>query len=166
MQFSGPLVLLTLLIAATIFSSCSSPNQNSANSTNAAGPSASSNRAATGPKDNVEEFMILFRLPFEPEEVTWKENAEKKTLVAVLRFSPENTAKMTAEAAKNGQPADETLTVETWYPAELIAQGDLTGESILKGRAYPADAFLNPPYTKGRITHIENTDYFILQASS
>ncbi len=125
-----------------------------------------SNRADAGTKDNVEELMILVRLPFEPEEVAWKENAAKKTFVAVLRFSSENAGKMAAEIAKNGQATDETITVESWYPAELIAQGELTGESIVKGRSYLADSFLNPPYSKGRITQIENTDYFILQASS
>lgn len=167
MQFSGPFVLLTVLIAASFVTSCSSPNQNSANSTNAGGRAPSgSNRADAGPKDNVDELMILFRLPFQPEEVVWEENPEKKTFLAVIRFSSENATRMAAEAAKNGQPTDETLTVETWYPAELIAQGELTGESTVKGRSYPAEAFLNPPYTKGRITRIENTDYFILQASS
>ncbi len=167
MQFSGPFVLLTFLIAASFVTSCSSANQNSANSTNAAGGALGvSKRADTGPKDNVDELMILVQLPFQPEEVAWKENAEKKTFVAVIRFSSENATKMAAEAAKNGQPANETLTVETWYPAELIAQGELTGESTVKGQTYPAEAFLNPPYTKGRITRIENTDYFIFQASS
>lgn len=110
--------------------------------------------------------MLMVRLPFEPEEVAWKEKPAEKKLTAVIRFSPENAAKMAAEVAKNGQPSPETLTVETWYPAELIAQSDVTGESTLKGRSYPAESFLNPPYTKGKITRVENTDYFILQISS
>ena len=109
---------------------------------------------------------MLVRLPFQPEEVAWKEDPEKKHLTAVLRFSPENATKMAAEIAKNGQPARETLSVESWYPAELIAQSELTGESTVTASSYPAEAFLNPPYTKGKISQVENTDYFILHMSS
>jgi hypothetical protein len=109
---------------------------------------------------------MIVRLPFAPEEVAWKEKPEQKKLTAVIRFSPENAQKMAAEVAKNGQSSPETVTVESWYPNELIAQGELTGESTVKGQSYPAEPFLNPPYTKGKITRIENTDYFILQISS
>jgi hypothetical protein len=73
---------------------------------------------------------------------------------------------MAAELAKSGQASADTLTVESWYPNELIAQGELTGESTVKGQSYSAEPFLNPPYTKGKITRVENTDYFILQISS
>ena len=109
---------------------------------------------------------MLVKLPVEPEEVSWKEDSAKKQLIAVLRFSPENAGKLSAEIEKSGQPAVEDLPVESWYPAELVAQGELTGESTVKGKSFPADPFLNPPYTKGKITRVENTDYFILQISS
>ena len=126
----------------------------------------SSSAANNGPQDNAAELALLVKLPVEPDEVAWKEDPDKKQLVAVLRYSPENAGKLAAEIAKAGQPAVEDLPVESWYPAELVAQGELTGESTVKGRSFPADAFLNPPYTKGKITQIENTDYFILQISS
>ena len=163
MRFSTPAVLI-ILLALEIIPSCSSRNEN----TNIANTSASnaSNTAQTGPKDNIEELGMLVRLPFVPEEVAWEEKPDQKKLVAVLRFSPENAVKMAAEVAKNGPASADTLTVESWYPNELIAQGELTGESTVKGRSYPAEPFLNPPYTKGKITHVENTDYFILQISS
>ena len=163
MRFSTPAVLI-ILVALQILTSCSSPNGNS-NVANASAANAS-NTAQTGPKDNIEELGMLVRLPFVPEEVAWEEKPDQKKLVAVLRFSPENAVKMASEVAKNGQPSADTLTVESWYPNELIAQGELTGESTVKGRSYPAEPFLNPPYTKGKITHVENTDYFILQISS
>jgi hypothetical protein len=162
MRFSTPALLL-ILLASQILPSCSSPSGNNNIANTAAN---SSNTAQVGPKDNIEEFGLLVRLPFEAEEVTWQEKPEQKKLTAVIRFSPENAAKMAAEVAKNGQPTDDTLTVESWYPNELIAQGELTGESMVKGKSYPAETFLNPPYTKGKITHVENTDYFILQISS
>src|SRR4030095_15293826 len=163
MRFSR-LAFLLLLISSLILPSCSNRTGNS----NAANSSAvnSSSTTQTGPKDNIEEFGMVVRLPFQPEDVVWQERPDQKKLTAVIRFSPENASKMSAEVAKNGQGSPETVTVEGWYPNELIAQGELTGESTVKGVSYPAETFLNPPYTKGKITRIENTDYFILQISS
>ena len=156
--------VLTILLSVQVLLGCSSPSKNSNAANTAAANSASTSN--TGPKDNVEEFADLVRLPFTPEEIAWKEAAGGKSVTAVVRFSPENAAKMASEVTKNGQPTNETLTVETWYPAELIAQSEMTGESTVKGQSYPAGPFLNPPYTKGKITRIENTDYFIIQISS
>lgn len=165
MQSSRLAAIVILLVLAQIVTNCSKPAGNS-NSPNPTGVNSSNVSTQAGPNDNIDELMLLVRLPFEPEEVAWKENPEQKKLTAVIRFSPDNAAKMSAEIAKNGQASPETLTVETWYPAELIAQSDVSGESIVKGRSYSAEPFLNPPYTKGKITRVENTDYFILQISS
>ena len=163
MQFSRPTLLLIFLISV-LLSACAGPAENG-NAVNANAAN-SANIAQTGPKDNIDELGLLVRLPVEPEEVAWQEKPEQKKLIAVVRFSPENAQKMAAEVAKNGQGSPETLTVESWYPNELIAQGELTGESTVKGQSYPAEPFLNPPYSKGKITRIEDTDYFILQISS
>jgi hypothetical protein len=163
MRFSTPAVLI-ILLAFEILPSCSSRNGNT-NVANASVANAS-NTAQVGPKDNIDELGMLVRLPFVPEEVAWEEKPEQKKLTAVVRFSPENATKMAAELAKSGQASADTLTVESWYPNELIAQGELTGESTVKGQSYSAEPFLNPPYTKGKITRVENTDYFILQISS
>jgi hypothetical protein len=160
MRFAKPALLIVL--TGLILLGCS----RQADNTNVANSAAVSNTEPAGPKDNVEELAMLVRLPFEPEEVAWEEKPEQKRLTAVIRFSPENAAKMTAEAAKNGPASVETLTTESWYPNELIAQGELNGESTVKGQSYPAGPFLNPPYTTGKITRVENTDYFILQISS
>jgi hypothetical protein len=160
MRFSAVAVVLLVLLLQ-ILPGCSSPPNNN-NTANTSAPAASQ----AVPKDNVDEFAMLVRLPIEPEEVVWKERPEQKSLTAVLRYSSENAAKMTAELAKNGKTIPETLTVEPWYPNELIAQSEMTGESTLKGHSYPAESFLNPPYTKGTITRIDDTDYFVLQISS
>ena len=118
------------------------------------------------PKDNADEFALIVSLPVQPEEVAWEENSEKKTLTAVIRFSSEGSARLLAELGKNGGAAPETLSIETWYPAELIAKAELSGESSMPGRSFAAEPFLNPPYTKGKITHIDTTDYFILRISA
>jgi hypothetical protein len=160
MQFLRP-TLLVILLAGELLSACSGPAAKS----NVANVNVAS-AAQTGPKDNIDELGLLVRFPVEPEEVAWEEKPEQKRLIAVVRFSPENAQKMAAEIAKNGPPSPETVTVESWYPNELIAQGELTGESTVKGQSYPAEPFLNPPYNKGKITRIQDTDYFILQISS
>lgn len=161
MLFARPLIL-TLVVVILATSNCSRSNQNSNNS--ATGNTATASNSA--PKDNIEEFADIVRLPFAPEEVSWKETSGGKGLTAIVRFSPENAAKMSTEAAKGGQPTAETITVESWYPAELIAQSELTGESTVSGQSYPAEPYLNPPFTKGKIIRVEGTDYFILQLSS
>ena len=163
MQFSRPALILVLAAAGLVLSSCSSPAGNN-NMNSSAARSANADRSV--PKDNIEELGMLVRLPFEPDEVAWEENPEQKKLTAVMRFSPENAAKMAAEISKSGPPTPEKVSVESWFPNELLAQGELTGESIVKGHSYTAEPYLNPPYTKGRITQIESTDYFILQISS
>ena len=164
MQFSRFAAPLSFLLAIQILTGCGSPARN-VNTGNASASANSSSTSKIVPKDNVEEFAILVHLPYEPEEVAWTEDPTGKTLTAVVRFSPENTAKMSAEAAKLGAATPETLSVASWYPAELIAQGELSGESTLQGTSYPAESFLNPPYTQGKLTRIENTDYFILHIS-
>lgn len=164
MQSSSiPVIFLFFVLAVSALTSCNSPagngnaNVSTANSTTV---------SKVVPKDNVEELAMVVKLPFEPEEVAWEEKATDGSLTAVIRFSSENAEKMSAEVAKNGGPTPERLTVEAWYPAELIAQSEMSGESIVEGKSYPAGPFLNPPYSKGKITRIDNTDYFILQIST
>jgi hypothetical protein len=152
MQIPAPALFLILVAAGLGLPGCSSPAEN-ANANSPVANSASSTSPA--PKDNIEELGMLVRLPF-----------EQKKLTAVMRFSPENAAKMAAEISKAGPPTPEKVSVESWFPNELLAQGELTGESVVKGHSYTAEPYLNPPYTKGRITQIESTDYFILQISS
>jgi hypothetical protein len=158
-----PVLFLGFVLVVNTLTNCTSPagnenaNVSSANSTTV---------SKVVPKDNVEELAMVVKLPFEPEEVAWEEKAAEGSLTAVIRFSHENAEKMSGEIAKNGAPTPERLTVEAWYPAELIAQSEMSGESTVEGKSYPAVPFLNPPYTKGKITRIDNTDYFILQISS
>jgi hypothetical protein len=163
MQSASLAVLLAYILGTAIISGCSSSSGNQ--NTLVAGNNSSSVSNVV-PKDNTDELTLLVSLPFEPEEVAWEESSDKKNLTAVIRFSTDNAAKMAAELAKGGSGSPETLSVESWYPAELIAQAELSGESSIKGKTYPAESFLNPPYTKGRMTQIDNTDYFILRISS
>lgn len=165
MQSTRLAAVFLLLLAIQILTNCSQPVTNG-NIANGAPAANSSSISKVVPKDNVEEFAILVNLPFEPDEVAWEEEPDNKGMTAVIRFSPESASKMSAELAKLGAGTPETLSVEAWYPTELIAQGELSGESSIKSRSYPAESFLTPPYTKGKIARIENTDYFILRVSA
>ena len=60
--------------------------------------------------------------------------------------------------------------------AEILATPELLSSPLspfitavttttLAGQSYAANAFYQEPYTDGRITHIENTDYFVLELS-
>lgn len=106
------------------------------------------------------------KIPFEAEDVVWKEYPTRRSILAVLRFSSADSDKLVAEAnaAGPGQPA--AVEPETWFPDELIAQSEAMGDNVLKGISYPANAFLQEPYTTGKMTRIEGTDYFILEASA
>ncbi|MBP6002950.1 MAG: hypothetical protein KA746_05900 [Pyrinomonadaceae bacterium] len=117
-------------------------------------------------RTNVEELGMYLRVPYETEDIVWKEIASQRKLIAVLRFSPVDSAKVVTEAEKVGTASMVTIESESWFPDELVAQSDLSGDDTLRGQSYAADAFLQPPYNYGRITRIEGTDYFVLEATA
>ncbi len=153
---------LALFMFLVILAGCSGANSNSQNS-------AASNQKAdnsSAPKTNVEELGMLINVPYESEEAFWKEDASHKRIVAVLRFPTGEANRLIGDAEKIRQPQEVTIPSESWFPPELIAQGNMSGDDTLKGRSYPANAFFQDPYNDGRITRIEDTDYFILELAS
>ncbi len=125
----------------------------------------------TPPKDDVEELERIIKLPFHPEEAIWREtdlNASKgeKKLTVVLKFLAEDASKIVEQAEKYKPAASVDIDAEDWFPAELIAQSQLSGDGNLKGKSYAASDFLEAPYTSGKITRIDNTDYFVLELTS
>ena len=171
MRISPIAISLTIFLALACLSGCT--GKNAANSNSAAGDSNSSASAADAPKDNSEEFEQMVHLPLPAEDVVWKETAPDpstspdttltKRLIAVLLFTRENAAKLSEDLGRSHPPIGESLDPDSWYPAELIAQSNVRGDGKLSGQSYAADEFLQPPYTQGKITRIENTDYFILE---
>ena len=117
-------------------------------------------------KSNGEELGLLINVPFDTEDVVWKEDSFNKRLVAVLRFSKMDSDKLVADAEKIAPPQPVVLPSETWFPPELIAQSENNGDDNLKGTAYAANKFFQTPYTEGKITRIENTEYFVLELSA
>lgn len=127
--------------------------------------------------DNIDELLNVVRLPEVPEEVVWKEETLGKNdsrvpgptdskITAVLKYTPEGTAKLLSILEKNKQSDSAVVDTEDWFPEELTAQAQLSGDSTLKGTSYGANEFFNMPYGSGKITRIGNTDYFILELIS
>ncbi len=56
------------------------------------------------------------------------------------------------------------------WPARLMAAGgaqsELSGDETLKGNSYAANDFLQSPYEAGKLTRLEDSNYFILELSA
>lgn len=141
---------------------------NTANTTTANMAANKTDPAADGVKDNAEELGTLAKLSFEPEEVTWKETTagNNRRLLAVIRFTPEDSKKIVENAAKikAGEPV--SIPSERWFPAELVSQSELNGDDSITAMAYSADEFYQPPYSEGRLSHVQKTDFFILELTA
>jgi uncharacterized lipoprotein YehR (DUF1307 family) len=158
-------VISAFLLLTVSFSGCGQgkidPNA-PANANTAANTSENGN----SPNTNVEELGVLINVPFTAEDIVWKQSASHKQLTAVFRFSNADCEKLVAEAAKAAKPQGITVPNESWYPDDLIALGDLSGDDTLKGTLYSANAFLQAPFNEGRLVRIDSTNYFILEANA
>jgi hypothetical protein len=162
MTFPRGFSLALLFIFISSLSACSGAS----NANTARQPSAVNVTDTNATRTNVEELGLLVKVPYEAEDIVWKEFPESKKIMAALRFSTADANKIVADAAGFGPSEAVTIAVETWFPEELVAQGDNSGDSALRGNAYRADAFFQDPYTSGRITRVEGTDYFILELNA
>jgi hypothetical protein len=156
-------IILSLFCICIVFSGCGTSESN----TNGANETANKNTdTANAAKTNVEELGLLINMPYEAEEIVWKEDPQHKKVIAVLRFSPEDSKKLISDVEKLKTPEKTTIPTQTWFPPELIAQGDVGGDDTINGLAYSANTFAQPPYNDGRLIHIEGTDYFVLEVSA
>lgn len=165
MKFLRTGVILALFLSSGAFSGCVGGNNNSNAASAVLNPTLESENAA---KTNVEELKLLVNVPYEveDEDIVWKENPGQKKLLAVFRFSGEDADKIVAESAAYRTPESVTLSLESWFPSELIAQGEMSGDDTLKGVAYAANSFFQEPYTSGRLFRVDDTDYFILEVTA
>lgn len=166
---------MTFVIAA-ILTACGSNEQTNSNadSTNRTANTSNSNSV----KDDIEELEMTIKMPVHPEEAVWREESLAKTgdnsrisppaptdkkLIAVLRFLKADADKLAAQAEKHRPVLNEKINVESWFPAELIAQSQTSGDETVSGKSYAANDFLQTPYSDGKLTRIEGTDYFVLE---
>ncbi len=156
-------ILASFLFCFTLFS-CG--GQGDPNNSNAATNASANKEASVVPKTNVEELGMLVNVPYEAEESVWKTDASGKKLIAVLRFSTADSDKLVADSTKFSRPEEVTVQSESWFPDELVAQSDLSGDDTLKGVSYGANLFFQDAYNEGRIVRVTGTNYFVLEMSS
>ena len=155
------LILLSILISFT--DACGGLGANSnANAVDAS----NSSQANSGAKTNVEELAILINVPYESEEVFWKDDPQHKRIVAVLRFPANEAGRLIADAQKIRPPQKVNINTESWFPPELVAQSDVSGDDTLSGQAYAANAFFQDAYNDGRIIKVDDSDYFVLETNA
>ena len=174
MQSQAPKIIIALFLAAFLTACPSGGNQNANQADQTTNAAANSNKASLV-KSDVDELEMLIKIPFHPQDADWFEEPLGKAdngrvpgptdrkLTAVLHFSKADADNIVAQAEKHRPPTPETMNTETWFPAELIAQSQTSGDETLKGMTYGANDFYNPPYMDGKITRIEGTDYFLLE---
>lgn len=156
-------VILASFLLLFLLAGCGSkPGAVNANLANAS----AANMPANATKTNAEELGMLINIPYETEETVWRSEPSQKKLTAVLRFSAADCDKIVADAGRYRSPENVTISSESWFPDELVAQGDISGDDTLKGTSYGANAFFLDAYNQGRIIRIEDTNYFVLEISS
>lgn len=112
-----------------------------------------------------EELGMKINFAWETEDLAWRSDDSAQTLTAAFRLDPENAKKLSDQLQARSPGAPKNVSVEDWFPAELVAQGETSGGSSVEGTAFPADDFYQPPFTQGTITRIKDTDYFVIEVS-
>ena len=157
--------ILSLFASCSLLGGCVGGRDEKANSRI---PSAANtaNQNASAARSNVEELGLLVKIPYETEDVVWKEFPASKKVVAVLLFTKEIAEKVVADAQTHGAGQNVTVAAEPWFPDELIAQSEMSGDAALRGTAYPGNAFFLDKYNAGNITRIEGGDHFVLELTA
>jgi len=167
--------ILALFSALQLLAGCGGmAGTNSAGNANSSVPGSPANpsakREADGVKDSLEELEALITLPFEPEDLIWKEfvagsngNVQGRRILAVLQFSPQNAKDLITRSAKLAEGSPALIPVEKWFPAELIAQSETSGDESIAVTSYPADEFFQDPFRKGTLSNVDKTDFFVLE---
>ena len=164
-----------LLINLFLLDSCASSSPANSNAVNQTTNTNAKNSSAAS--DDIAALAALVRLPEIPEEVVWREevlenreasdqNSKGKKLTAVLKYNDADAEKIVALAEKSKTAEKTEIGTEDWFPEELTAQTQLSASESLKGTAYGANDFFNAPYSNGKLTRIEGTNYFVLELTS
>lgn len=160
-------LILALILFIQILAGCGggtadNTGQANANTANAAAPQPEKD----GVKDNYEELGALVKMPFEPEDLAWKEYAagkQGKRLLAVFQLTAEDAKKLVERASKIRPATPVTIMPEKWFPTELVSQSEMTGDEGIPATSYAADEFFQPPYSEGSVSRVADSDFFVLE---
>ena len=174
MKISHTKSLFALFIVIGIFGACSGEQTGNVDSIVSNANQTGNLNVEIIAQDNVEDLSKIIKLPYTPLEATYSETNVKgktaalndKKIVGVLKFSTEETVKIAAAAAKYKPPVPSDIDAETWFPPELIAKSQETGDEFLKGSEYAANDFFQPPYLNGKLTRVNDSNYFVLELTS
>lgn len=167
MKISQAKLILSLALSIFLLNACGG---NKTTNTNSFAQGVDSKTEIVA-KDDIEELGKIIKLSSVPEEATYSEInlndgnsvTNNKKLVAVLRFSAETANQIVAQAEKYNPPAPADIDAENWFPPELVAKSQETGDEFLKGVEYAANDFLQNPFVNGKLTRINDTNYFVLE---
>ena len=110
----------------------------------------------------------MVKVSFDPDEIVWRTSEIKgkgKRLLAVILLTPADRKALESRLTPLGVARDTQVTVEKWFPTELIAMGDAGGESLIAGKAFPATEFFQPPFVAGEAILIPETDYLVIDVT-
>jgi hypothetical protein len=156
--------LLAMTLIAVALTGCGARGAQS--NANAVAVNSNTGDTVNGAKTNAEELSLLIAMPYEAEDIAWKQSVDQKRITAVLRFDNVDTQKLQAEAEKFGPAESVKIEPQTWFPDELTAQSDLKGDSPLTGKAYPANQFFQDPYNSGKIVRVDGTEFYVLELTA
>lgn len=168
MSFAPRLLAFPVLLSILFTAACVGSKTVNGNSRNTNVADNTSSTPAAVAADDIEAFEALVNLPFHPDEALWREESaagsgKARKLIAVLRFSDADAPKIAETVAKSGDPAAFEVEAESWFPPELVAKSQESGNGTIKGKSYPATDFFRPPFGEGRISRIDGTDFYILE---
>jgi hypothetical protein len=164
----SPTKSIFFLLTIVLFNACSGNNAPGGNSLAPNSNQTANSISEIVARDDVEELGKIIKLPVAPDEATYSEiksNGGVKFIV-ILKFSNEAANQIAASAERHNPPAPADVDAEDWFPPELVAKSQETGDASLKGVAYAANDFIQQPYASGRLTRINDTDYFVLELFS
>ncbi len=83
-----------------------------------------------------------------------------------MKYSAEDAQTVVEQSDKSKPAFASDIDAESWFPPELVAKSQESGDENLKGTSYPANNFLQEPYKNGKLTRINDTDFFVLELTS
>lgn len=156
--------VITICIAFAGFAAALACGEKTGNGNSAVPPTENRRIPSTPQKEEIsEEISALVNLPFEPEDTVWRKSPDGKSLVAVMRFSPEDAKKLRQQLEAGGRGSLRSIPPEDWFPTELTAQSEASPEAVITGTAFPASPFYQPPFNDGTVTVVPGTEFFILE---